>query len=172
MILSILTFAFSTIGPTPSWASWGLGFAKDPPVEECAILPPVSRSDDYSSEVIRLINVERYKVELGPIKEHQVLKTMANTRSEEIAEKFSHMRPNGESVGSIFAENGLFYRHAGENLGYGYSKPADLVDAWMASPSHRKNILDDEFVFAELGYFEASDGSVYCSLLFFLPKTI
>jgi uncharacterized protein YkwD len=39
----------------------------------------------------------------------------------------------------------------GENVARGYTSVSGVVSAWMASPSHRTNILNPKFVHAGLG---------------------
>lgn len=41
---------------------------------------------------------------------------------------------------------------AAENVAAGQPTPRDVVDAWMASDSHRANIMNPDFVDIGIGY--------------------
>lgn len=58
---------------------------------------------------------------------------------------FSHVAPDGTRVWDTFATYGYQYLFAGENLAEGYDDASSTVQAWMASPLHRKNILSADF---------------------------
>lgn len=45
----------------------------------------------------------------------------------------------------------------GENIAFGFKTAADVVNAWMSSPSHRENLLNPEFV--ETGVFAQADAA-------------
>ena len=68
------------------------------------------------------------------------LETTSVVRANEITTKFSHTRPDGTDWYTVNAD--LQY---GENLAEGYNTADDVVNAWMASPTHRANILKPDF---------------------------
>lgn len=125
----------------------------------------------YKAEVLRLVNIERAKVGAAELKELDMLVPLADVRAQESAASFSHTRPNGTRCFTIFADNSIKYRAAGENLAYGFSTPAAVVKAWMNSEGHRRNLLDPDFQFIGIGYFVNESGRVYCSQLFYTPKS-
>lgn len=125
----------------------------------------------YRAEVLRLVNIEREKVGAAPLKEMTELVPLADVRAEESAQSFSHTRPNGTRCFTIFADNSIIYRAAGENLAYGFKTPEAVVTAWMNSEGHRKNILNATFQYIGIGYFENENGRIYTSQLFYTPKT-
>ncbi|WP_344130057.1 CAP domain-containing protein [Luedemannella flava] len=49
----------------------------------------------------------------------------------------------------------------GENIAYGYRSAYSVVDAWMNSPSHRRNILNCEFRSLGVGVAVAGDGTLF-----------
>ncbi|NLF80273.1 MAG: hypothetical protein GX572_03675, partial [Clostridia bacterium] len=65
---------------------------------------------------------------------------------------------------------GITYLSAGENLAYGYKTPAEVVKAWLKSPGHKANILNARYTMLGIGYFQKSNGKIYCSQLFYAPK--
>jgi uncharacterized protein YkwD len=46
----------------------------------------------------------------------------------------------------------ITYKTWGENIAAGQATPKEVVDAWMASPGHKANILREEFTHMGVGY--------------------
>ncbi len=121
---------------------------------------------EYSKEVLRLINEERAKAGIAPLRANNIaLNKAANIRAKEIVELPSHTRPNGELCFSILMEFGIGYNYASENVAGCIATPAEVVSAWMASPGHRENIMNPKFTQVGLGFYE-SDHYYYWSQLF------
>ena len=93
--------------------------------------------EEFRQEVIRLTNKERKKAGLEPLVEDSTAMEYAQIRAEELSEKFSHTRPNGD--------DGTIYSHYSfvENIAMRHTSPEEVVDAWMNSPGHRATILTD-----------------------------
>ncbi len=123
-----------------------------------------SPNSKFSEEVIRLINEERKKNGVSPLKIDYTLMDNAYTRSTELETNFGHQRPNGEQ-GYTFALD-LDYSIVGENIAAGQTTPQEVVNAWMNSTGHRSNILNPEFTHTGVGCYMASDGWVYWTQLF------
>ncbi len=153
-------------------ANWVEGFVFDevePVVKAEKEEAPANPAMEYSAEVLRLINLEREKNGLSPLKGLDALKTAANTRAKEVSVVFAHVRLDGTSPRTVFAENKLNFHRVGENIAHGYSDPTSLVQAWMNSDAHRNVILRAEYTHAELGYYKNESGEIFCSMLFFTP---
>lgn len=58
---------------------------------------------------------------------------------------FSHVNPDGKSPFDRLRDARIDYRVAGENIAKGYLTGSTVLDAWLASPSHRANIEDCRF---------------------------
>jgi uncharacterized protein YkwD len=127
-----------------------------------------SPAGKFKEEIIRLVNVEREKAGVAALEDMSALDTMADVRASESAVAFSHTRPDGTRCFSIFAQNAMKYRAAGENLAFGFSTPEAAVNAWMNSPTHKRNILDPDFKYIGIGYYD--NGQIFCSELFYTPK--
>ena len=107
--------------------------------------------EKFAAEVLQLTNKERAKVGAQPLKFSKDLTASALIRALELPQKFSHTRPNGYKFDSAFVTG---KGHViGENLAGGQKTPKEVVQAWMDSPGHRKNMLSKNF--SELGV-------VYC----------
>jgi len=60
---------------------------------------------------------------------------------------FEHISPSGAGPGELVDAVGYAYIAVGENLAEGnFEDDRVLVDAWMASPGHRANILDADYM--------------------------
>ena len=66
----------------------------------------------------------------------------AHLRANELVELFSHDRPDGSDCFSAFPSG---YHRWGENIAEGQKDPADVMDSWMHSEGHKKNILNKDF---------------------------
>lgn len=97
---------------------------------------------DVEAEVIRLINIERAKEGIGPVTLNPSLRSAAAVRAVEIVDKFSHERPNGERWCTAIQ---IPYKCAGENIAAGQRTAERVVQAWMNSEGHRKNIMNPRY---------------------------
>jgi len=102
-------------------------------------------------EVIALTNTERTKVGDAGVVENASLARAAQNKANDMATKgyFSHVGPDGKEPWVWISEAGYQYRFAGENLAVRFDESSDVVNAWMASPSHRANIVKP--VYTEIG---------------------
>jgi uncharacterized protein YkwD len=57
-------------------------------------------------------------------------------------------------------------RRAGENVAYGFTSPQSVMDAWMDSDGHRRNILDKRFRRLGVGAKQSEDGTWYLAQVF------
>ena len=120
----------------------------------------------YATEVLRLTNIERANEGLPALGTTPELTQTAVVRAYEIIQSFSHDRPDGRSCFTAFAENGVVYSWAGENIAMGQRTPADVVRAWMNSPGHRENILKSQFNNLGVGVAMGANGRLYWSQSF------
>ncbi len=108
----------------------------------------------YEEEVIRLVNEIRAENGLSPLAHHWELSRVARYKSQDMRDLgyFSHTSPLYGSPFQMMKDFGLSYRSAGENIAKGYATPKAVMDAWMNSPGHRKNILSPSFTTIGVGY--------------------
>jgi hypothetical protein len=64
---------------------------------------------------------------------------------------FAHYSPDGTSPWYWFDEVGYVYAHAGENLAVHFSDSGEMVEAWMKSPTHRANIINQQYTEIGIG---------------------
>ncbi len=108
----------------------------------------------YVDEVIRLVNEERAKEGLQPLKKSNDLCKVAGIRAEEIVNLFDHTRPDGRDCFTVLDDYNIRYMAVGENIAAGQSNPSGVMYAWMNSSGHRSNILSDSFGQIGIGFIK------------------
>lgn len=111
-------------------------------------------SSNFAQEILQLINYERAKEHLKPLKLSSSMNHYAQIRAKEITKKFSHTRPSGYSCFTVIPKP---YRTVGENIAAGQRSASEVVAAWMNSKGHRENILNPNFKELGMGYLYLPD---------------
>ena len=128
------------------------------PTNSCnSIYDADTEKDCYtlSYKVFEIVNQERIKAGVKPLKFNNDMYKAAMVRAKECDESFSHDRPNGTSCFTALKEAGVKYFSAGENIAMGYRTPADVMKGWMDSEGHRNNILDPDFTDFACGVYKS-----------------
>lgn len=115
---------------------------------------------------------------LSSLKENSKLDFSAEKKLQDMFVKqyFEHNSPSGVGVGDLGQQVGYEYIIIGENLALGnFKDDKALVDAWMASPGHRANILNIKYtdigVAVGKGKYEGRD--VWMAVQHFgLPRSV
>lgn len=85
---------------------------------------------------------------LVALKENSKLNASAEVKLKDMFtnQYFEHVSPNKKSVSDLIQNQSYDYITIGENLALGgFKDDKALVDAWMASPGHRANILNNKY---------------------------
>lgn len=113
------------------------------------------------SGVIAQTNKARTTEGLPALKENSKLNRAAELKLNDMFAKqyFAHVSPSGAGPSAWIEEVGYAYLASGENLAEGnFESDKALIEAWMASPGHRANILKAQFteigVAVKKGMFE------------------
>ena len=126
--------------PTPA--------AAEIPTAAVPVVTPAP-SADWLSELIRLTNAAREKNGLAPLSLHSTLCQAADIRASELpASPSPHLRPDGDAFYTVLADVNLTASYCGENYAIDPTQAASaeqIVNAWLNSPTHRKNILNSSF---------------------------
>jgi len=98
-------------------------------------------------EMVLFINNFRKENGLPPLEENKLLDIAAEKKAEDMFEKgyFSHLSPEGITPWYWIRESGYEYKYAGENLAKGFSNNEKTFEALVASPSHKENILNENY---------------------------
>jgi uncharacterized protein YkwD len=117
--------------------------------------PPTSAhtGSSFSAErlskeaIIGLTNNARVSQGLVVLNENRLLDSIAEARARDMLEKqyFAHVSPTGEQASDIAQRIGYPYKIIAENIASGlFFTNQKLVDGWLQSPGHRKNILSSD----------------------------
>lgn len=106
--------------------------------------------------VLAEVNAARTKNGLSALTLDANMNRAAAVRAAELAQSFSHTRPNGSRGLTALNEAGVSYRTAGENIASGQQSAQAVVSAWMNSSGHRANILSS--LFGRMGVGQATIG--------------
>ncbi|HBH3650580.1 TPA: sporulation protein [Clostridioides difficile] len=122
----------------------------------------------YQKEVVDLVNVERAKAGLNPLTLDSSISNVATKKSQDMIDNnyFSHNSPTYGSPFDMLKKFGVSYKTAGENIAMGQKTPKEVVNAWMNSEGHRKNIMNPNFSKIGVGVAQKSGGSIYWTQIF------
>lgn len=102
-------------------------------------------------ETFALHNQIRRDRDIRALCVHPILQKAARAHSKDMIERdyFSHnTKGRNENFAERLKRYGYDYRKVGENIAYGsgsFGEPRSIMDAWMNSPDHRRNILNRDF---------------------------
>ncbi len=104
-------------------------------------------SDISNEELLLLTNIKRAEVGLSPLQLNDQLNRAAEGKAQDMFTKqyWAHFAPDGTSPWDFIRGAGYNYVYAGENLARGFTTAKDTINAWMASPDHRANMLSAHY---------------------------
>ena len=110
-------------------------------------LSEVEASSITPENIIALTNQERLGYGLNTLSTNAQLSAAALAKANDMFEKqyWDHFGPNGESPWQFIRAAGYDYVYAGENLAKGFRTAEGVHEAWMASPTHKANIVSGNY---------------------------
>lgn len=131
-------------------------------------VPNIDDVKSLESRVADLVNRERASAGLSPLKINWELSRVARYKSMDMASRryFSHDSPTYGSPFDMMRNFGIRYSRAGENIAMGQRTPEEVMNAWMNSPGHRRNILSNDFAEIGVGLAENNVGTKYWTQMF------
>jgi len=98
-------------------------------------------------EVLNLTNQKRAENGLGPLRLDPTLSQAAAGKAQDMFNNgyWAHISPGGATPWDFIVGSGYHYVYAGENLAKDFMDSRGTVEAWMASPTHRDNILNPKY---------------------------
>lgn len=111
--------------------------------------------------VAELVNSERRAAGKSALTLDSKLCEAAEIRAKEIADYFSHTRPDGSACFTVLDELGIRYGAAGENIAAGQRSPQEVMGDWMNSSGHKQNILSGNYSKIGVGLYKSKDGFGY-----------
>lgn len=118
-------------------------------------------------EVIRLTNIRRSEAGVSALSFNSNLTEAARRKGEHMLanDYWAHTAPDGTEPWKFFLDVGYKYRYAGENLARDFSNPQSAIDAWMASTSHRENLLSTKYKEIGIAVVEGDLGGVDTTII-------
>lgn len=109
-------------------------------------------TDVTIDQLFKDTNVERAKNGSRPLTYNTKLSAAAEQKAEDMFRQnyWAHFAPDGKTPWDFINGQGYKYEYAGENLAKNFLFSQNVVDAWMDSPSHRENLLRNDFT--EVGF--------------------
>jgi uncharacterized protein YkwD len=123
------------------------------------------RMDTMETEILRFVNDDRKQHDLPPLQLNVMESSLALKHSQDMASgkvKFGHDGFNSraksiqKSVGAV---------EVGENVASGPMSAREVVDGWLNSPGHKKNI-EGNFILTGIGYASDKKGNIYFTQIF------
>ena len=120
---------------------------------------PTGGSGTAEAQVLSLTNAERAKGGCGPLRTNSALTKAAEAHAADMVDRhyFAHDSLDGRSPFDRMKAAGYRGGAMAENIAVGYKSPAAVVEGWMNSEGHRKNILNCTYTVIGIGY---DDGQV------------
>lgn len=100
--------------------------------------------NQVATELLQLVNKERAKVGAPPMKINDKLMKAAQSHSEYQAKtrKMGHQGAGGSRGQDRAKQFGYQGRGWAENVAFNQKTPKEVMNVWMNSPGHKRNILD------------------------------
>ncbi len=143
---------------TASWEDWESGEGREVKGSQTE---GVETGPLTGAGIIKKTNEERAAAGLPELIYNDRLTKSARLKVEDMIlnQYFEHESPTGVTVSDLGNQVGYAYVTMGENLAMGeFTDNQDVVMAWMDSPGHRANILQNKYkeigVFARKGTYE------------------
>jgi uncharacterized protein YkwD len=119
-----------------------------------------------SSDILRFVNDHRRSIGLKPLQANSFISSVALEHSRNMLSGKTHFGHDGlrqriERIGKHVGP----VRVGAENVASGPMSAREVVDGWLHSPGHRKNIEGD-FKLTGIGLAKKSNGMIYFTQIF------
>lgn len=133
--------------------------------------PDAMKLSADESAVIELVNAERKKAGLPPLKPNAKLMAAARDHAANMAkqEKLEHDL-DGKTPADRVKTAGYKFAATGENIGWNYPTPMTAVAGWMNSPPHKENILNAGYTEIGVAVKKSAKGEPYWVQVFGKPR--
>jgi uncharacterized protein YkwD len=131
-------------------------------------LKPVAESrypDNMETSILQYVNEDRQLHGLTPLQMNALESSLASKHSQDMASGrvgFGHEGFNSRARTIQKSLGGIAF---GENVAYGLMTAREVVNGWLNSPAHKKNI-EGNFIFTGIGYARNKKGEIYFTQIF------
>ena len=105
-------------------------------------------TDIMLADLYKTTNEKRVAAGVAPLETSHKLEKAALAKAQDMFTKdyWAHYAPDGSTTPWKFILGaGFGYKYAGENLARNFATSVAVVEAWMASPSHKANLLNANY---------------------------
>lgn len=108
---------------------------------------PGQMSEIVASKMFELTNTSRKANNLSTLRPDPILTRAAEAKGKDMIKKeyFAHDTPEGKRPWQWIEKDEYDYVYAGENLAMGFTSAEMVQEAFMNSPTHKKNILNSQY---------------------------
>ena len=126
---------------------------------------------EFKMQVLELVNQERAANGLNSLAWSDDAAAVAQAHAEDMASRdyFNHSTPEGLSPSDRINNTGISWTRNAENIAAGQQTPQEVMDAWMNSPGHRRNILTPELENLGIGIARGGSYGIYWVQVFITP---
>lgn len=163
LLLILIVSVSACVVPTPAPA---------PPPARSPVRETVATSHygRMESRILTLVNAERRQRGLRELALNPRLDQAAKLHARNMAtfRKMAHVLPESRLPTLTHRAQYVAYPYAtiAENIALGYSDAESVVKGWMASPGHRRNILNPEVAEIGTGIVSSTTGGLYFCQVF------
>lgn len=99
---------------------------------------------DGARELLAVVNATRAKAGCAPLRVNDKLMAAAQIHARAMAEQnfFGHTGKDGSKPSTRLKRQGYAFRKVAENIAGGQPNAAGVLESWLQSPPHRRNIRD------------------------------
>lgn len=137
---------------TLSIAGYGLFAPHTKPTSSASVSTHIETQSATVDELIRLVNVERTKAGVAPLRIDERLNKSAQVKADDmkVNDYFEHVNPKtgvrGYTLIPIAEIGCIFYsENLSKEMNYNFSDVKTTVDGWMGSTPHMKAMLDARY---------------------------
>ena len=121
--------------------------------------------ETMESDILKYVNEDRLAHGLSPLQMNQLESSLASKHSLDMSVgkvKFGH---DGFNARAKTIQKVLGSTEVGENVAEGSMTAREVVDGWLHSPGHKKNI-EGNFTLTGIGYASNKKGDIYFTQIF------
>jgi uncharacterized protein YkwD len=125
----------------------------DPPAPDGSGAEADGAPEGQLREYEQLANAHRARVGCGPLRWDNRTGSVAQAHADHMVRRdyFSHTNPEGQSPFDRLRAAGVTYTAAAENIAYGYPTAAAVLQGWLNSDGHRRNLENCEYTHHGVG---------------------
>lgn len=124
---------------------------------------------DFENELLKYVNEYRKTIKAKPLRMNMFIGNIAERHSRDLAAKKEESNEAyKERMDKIYHQLKPVYSFA-ENVDTGRRSPKEVVEGWLSSPKHKKN-LDGDYNLSGIGIVKDADSTMYITQIFILHQ--